>query len=260
MSIKPKITLDLSISKNGNTADECEDQFAISSNKEIIALSDGAADAAYSRDWSEMLVTAYSNQINDQMASTQVTRWIDSAFECWRDFESRIQSDRVPWFTLEKLKHGSAATFLGISFNVLRSNGNHLIWEATAYGDTCLFIVQEDLLSVRFPIETSDKFSNAPPLVRTISPFNPDVLMKRTGSVSCGDRCYLMTDALASWFLKSYELGDNPWSQFSTINDMSTFESFISQERFRSALRNDDVTLLIIEFEDCADDERVADI
>lgn len=255
MSIRPKITFDIRIAKEGNIPDECEDQYAISSDKEIIALSDGATDATYSKEWAEKLVTTFCNQVINKNDSYQFNQWIDDALESWRAFESTILSGNVPWFTLDKLSNGSAATFLGISFDLSHTTGNHIIWEAVAYGDACLFIVQDNLLRLSFPIESSVEFTNAPPLLRTILPYNQDRLLKRTGTVSYGDKCYLMTDALADWFLKSYERGDSPWSLFSTFTDKSAFESFVAQERSCKAMRNDDVTLLVIEFEDFVNNE-----
>jgi hypothetical protein len=64
-----------------------------------------------------------------------------------------------------------------------------------------------------------------------------------------------MTDALANWFLQSYEHGESPWLQLDVLTDNLTFEGFISKERSKKTIRNDDICLLVIEFGDYAVNE-----
>ena len=60
-----------------------------------------------------------------------------------------------------------------------------------------------------------------------------------------GDEFYLMTDALACWFLQMYEKKRQPWRTMRLLKQ-SDFEQGIAKLRNTKALRNDDVTLLHI--------------
>ncbi|MDQ3816980.1 MAG: hypothetical protein M3362_04725, partial [Acidobacteriota bacterium] len=59
------------------------------------------------------------------------------------------------------------------------------------------------------------------------------------------DVFYLMTDALACWFLTEVENGNEPWM----INrgPQKRFEKWINKLRANMKIRNDDVTMFRIE-------------
>jgi hypothetical protein len=60
-----------------------------------------------------------------------------------------------------------------------------------------------------------------------------------------------MTDALAHWFLKGVECGTQPWLTLGKVAEQDQiltgkFRKWISEMCESNAMRNDDVTLLII--------------
>jgi len=57
-----------------------------------------------------------------------------------------------------------------------------------------------------------------------------------------------MTDALAFWFLKTFEDGNDPHSILQEVCREGRFEEWISGLRERRELRNDDVTYLELSF------------
>jgi hypothetical protein len=62
------------------------------------------------------------------------------------------------------------------------------------------------------------------------------------------DRFFLMTDALASFFFQEYEKGESPWSLIDgNITDKSHFTDWIENLRENKQIRNDDVTLIILQ-------------
>ena len=67
------------------------------------------------------------------------------------------------------------------------------------------------------------------------------------GSVSVGDVFLLLTDALAEWFLKQFEVDQHPWKDLQAIATAEQFASLMQELREATALRNDDVTLIVIE-------------
>ena len=64
------------------------------------------------------------------------------------------------------------------------------------------------------------------------------------GSWQGGDHFYLMTDALAAWFLREHEAGGRPWRRLEELDHGLAFARWVDELRRSHALRNDDVTLL----------------
>jgi hypothetical protein len=69
------------------------------------------------------------------------------------------------------------------------------------------------------------------------------------GELAAGDRLWLMTDALAAWFLAEHEAGGAPWRELDerTADD---FADWVAGRRADGRLKNDDVTLVAIEVGD----------
>jgi len=69
-------------------------------------------------------------------------------------------------------------------------------------------------------------------------------------STSPNDTFYLMTDALAAWFLRCCEAGQQPWDALEqvlgTADPQESFAAFVRGLREEKLLHNDDVTLLTI--------------
>ena len=96
----------------------------------------------------------------------------------------------------------------------------------------------------------SDDFGNTPWLVGSTTPANGDLKRKglaRVGDWLADDRFFLMTDALAQWFLRQTEGGRKPWEQLEAIlhdpHADAAFASCIEELRNKHELHNDDVTL-----------------
>jgi hypothetical protein len=152
----------------------------------------------------------------------------------------------MPWYLEAGLIQGAFATFLSLVIEKRR-------WYAVAVGDSCLFQVRRDELIRSFPVTRAADFSNAPWLVgsRTSPREVPHKNgLQQMGDCQAGDRLWLMTDALAQWFLNQAESGAKPWQALThASNDTSSQQSFAAWiEELRSAgqLRNDDVTLLAV--------------
>ncbi|HDN27997.1 MAG TPA: hypothetical protein ENG03_13080 [Thioploca sp.] len=118
-----------------------------------------------------------------------------------------------------------------------------------AIGDSCLFHIRGDKLENGFPIAHSEQFNNRPLLLSSVAAPNENIaqhlVYKQTLSLQRGDEFYLMTDALACWFLQMSEKKRQPWRTMRSLKQ-SDFEQWIAKLRNTKALRNDDVTLLQI--------------
>ena len=107
-----------------------------------------------------------------------------------------------------------------------------------------------------FPVTRSEDFDSFPWLIGSRPSTGESESEKETrmaGDWQAGDRFYLMTDALAQWYLRQQESGQGPWDaveRFLTGPDPKTnFAVWIDVLRHAGGLRNDDVTLAAITVE-----------
>ncbi|MBO3461861.1 hypothetical protein G7B40_041275 [Aetokthonos hydrillicola Thurmond2011] len=132
-------------------------------------------------------------------------------------------------------------------------------WIAVALGDSCLFQVRDNKLIYPFPVSSSAKFNNTPLLISSNPSRNHEILhavkvkaveVKKEDYWQKGDRFYLMTDALACWFLNQCEKHNTTALEFlSELNSQKQeqFKEWISTLRDNKEIRNDDVTLISID-------------
>jgi hypothetical protein len=142
------------------------------------------------------------------------------------------------------MHQGAFATFLGL---VVEGPA----WHAVAVGDTCLFQVRADRLEVAFPLARAEDFHSSPWLVGSRQPpagVPSQHSVRAEGEWRGGDRVYLMTDALAHWFLAQHEAGRGPWRVLDELlaRPRDAFEGWAQAQRAAGWLRNDDVTLVAI--------------
>jgi len=171
-----------------------------------------------------------------------LTAWLARCRAEWRRWADAAALGDLPWFARETLRAGAFATFIGVAF----SQGD---WHAVACGDACLFVVRDDRLAAAFPLADGDGFDNTPPLLPTAThvggPGTND-LRTATGIAEPGDAFYLMSDALAHWFLADHDRGGKPWLALDGVRTPRDFDRFVSASRESHALKNDDVTLMTI--------------
>ena len=230
--------------KHGNAPTEYEDAFChkklINKNVNTIfraAVADGATEASFSKVWANLLVQIYcQGKLNDEK---QLIRNLPPLQKYWY---AQIAKKPLPWYAQEKLQRGAFSTLLGFT---LRENH----YEFIAMGDSCLFHIRGDKLENCFPLEHSEQFNNRPFLLSSVAAPNEDIaqhiVYKQALPWQSGDEFYLMTDALACWFLQAYEKKRKPWIRMRSFK-ASHFETLIANLRNTKLLHNDDVTLLQI--------------
>jgi hypothetical protein len=176
--------------------------------------------------------------------------WLPGLQERWW---SQVQTDPEaparPWFVDVQLEVGAFSTFLGL---LLEPSG----WLAQAVGDSCLFQVRGQRLLERFPVDQAAHFTTTPSLVgsrpRTPvadglgAPLELPVIETRQGGWQAGDRFWLLTDALAEWFLRQVDQDGAPWITLESFLEQpdSDFLAWVSRQRAEGQLGNDDVTLV----------------
>jgi hypothetical protein len=229
------------VPRRGHPLDECEDAVAVDSARGRFAVADGASESAESGLWARMLVEAFVGADQDQLPWPA---WLAPLQEQWAE-AVRLPADAepLPWFLEGRYRDGAYATFLGLELDGPR-------WQALAVGDSCLFQVRSRLLA-GFPITQSADFHNNPWLIGSRA-CRDEVPLRHAlhlaGEWLPGDRLYLMTDALAQWFLSAVERGAQPWLPLDAMFEQteSVFADWVDRLRADRLLRNDDTTLVTI--------------
>jgi len=227
--------------KRGHDAADCEDHFSTSVHR--FAVADGASDSGYSQVWARMLADSFCGLPSAAATPAELDDWLASCRDEWRRWAAERAVGQLPWFARETLRTGAFATFVGIAFS---PDEDGAAWHAVACGDACIFLVRDDALAAAFPIDAPDAFDDPPPLVPTAARLTSYALQTTTGTAEVGDSFYLVTDALACWFLASIERGDKPWARFNDVRTPADLEALVSSARDARALKNDDVTLMTV--------------
>lgn len=236
------------IQKNGFKPEENEDYFACSKDLSAFAISDGATESSYSAIWAEMLAKSFTESPFNYLSQNIVLPFKDmNAF-----IDEKLCNPSISWFAKEKAQQGSWATLLGIEFKQGLDNKD-FEWHACAAGDSNLFLIRNNQLEIAFPITKPQDFNCSPTLLGSNIESQNQLINQfkfAKGSFLQGDIIFLMTDAIAKWFLEEIKKDNGTENTLITIQKMLvTDESFYEQvEMLRNLnlLKNDDTTLIQI--------------
>jgi hypothetical protein len=226
-----------------------------------VAVADGATESVASGVWADILARAYGSSRARTVSYQHLARVARRRWQRWRArYVDQAQGQGgLPWFVESGLQRGAFAALVGLTLmeghntGMGPANDDHLDpagrggWQALAVGDSCLFQVRDDELLVAFPLTASAAFDTRPALLSSNLASNvrlQERVATATGSWRSADRFYLMTDALAAWFLREHEAGGRPWHHLEVLTQDMTFATWVDSLRQSGALRNDDVTLL----------------
>lgn len=236
--------------KSGNSIDENEDNILEPSKSEIefdtlvkFAISDGATESSFSREWSDLLVSAYKDKPFDK---DHLSETINAISFSWQSMANAIE---LPWYAEQKAETGAFATFLGLTINREEN-----IFNSVAIGDCTLFQIRNDETLITFPVTTIEEFGNTPNLLASNQIYQTELEKTVTyliGSIQPNDLIIVATDALAAWIFKQKDAGEKPWIHLVNIleKEKEDFESWLNIQRKDNEIKNDDVTLLIVKFE-----------
>jgi serine/threonine protein phosphatase PrpC len=227
--------------KRGNAPDEYEDAFAGDAVQDRFAVADGASESSFTGTWAELLAEGF---VAAEGQPWRDLDWLNAARQQWAD---EVDPRPLPWYAEEKREQGAYATLLGIAF----AGGS---WRALAVGDSCLFRLRNGKLGRTFPLAHSSNFGNQPALLgsrgRPADTPSQEIRHAR-GKWQPGDRFLLMTDALAEWMLRRHEQKQRPAEDIARLLaetlPQDTFAAWVEERRNGHGLRNDDVTLVVID-------------
>jgi hypothetical protein len=231
--------------KPGASADQCEDAFAYSDTRLLAAVCDGASNAFESRLWARLLAQGFVADSPLGLGDDGLLSWVDSIASRW--------SEAIPWQALSvfqeaKAREGSASTLVGLELTPSPRQSSTGTWRCLALGDSCLFRVSGGQLAEKLPVSRSADFSLSTPLLYTERYSNRQNISEAVqwqGTWQQGDCFFLLTDAIAQWFLREDERGASPWTTLMSLDDAG-FPAFIKQERAKHQMRQDDVTAFMV--------------
>jgi len=236
--------------KKGNQPTDYEDAWAVSKTSGDdtplrVAVADGASEASFSAEWAKMLVRCYRDLAFVDEADLQA-RMTDLS----KRWQKALSWRKLPWYAIEKARMGSFASLLGLEIDPLPAGNFHRgEWRAMAVGDTCLFHIRNDSIVLAWPIQHSRDFGNSPLLLSSNPARNTAVWSRvefRSGEWQPGDSLILATDALASWFLRGYEQGSQPWQILGGLESYEARVAGVQEMRNTLSLKNDDVTYIVM--------------
>lgn len=233
------------VQKRGARMEECEDAYAVS-HRDVgthvtsftCALADGASETSFSRLWAELLVRDFVRGQRRSVPGAEALRRLRV------DWHERLATCPLPWYAEAKRDRGAYATLLGLTLTEADEEGAAR-WKAAAVGDTCLFLVRRDDVCARYPVTAAEELERRPMLLST-NEGDEITAVTGDGRWRTDDAFFLMTDALAGWFLRSCDAGERPWRVLQDVGtpDGQEFPGLIQGLRRQGLLRNDDVTLI----------------
>ncbi len=232
-----------SVQKAGNAIAECEDIWDwVERNPMVsIALSDGATESSFAREWARELVNAFVNRQPWQEVYIRAATWLLPLQTSWQQW---LEQQNLSWFAKRKAGEGAFATFVCLELFA------DLSWKSLAVGDSCLFVVRDRTLQKSFPLQKSDEFNHRPRLIGTNIKATNIHILQIQGVAQNGDRFYLATDAIACWIFKQIEANQDPWLKLEQISTEDLFAEWVTTLRDRHEIANDDTTLLCLKIQD----------
>lgn len=254
------------VAKRDSSMDECEDSFWVSPNAsgEVereslrVVVTDGATESLLAGPWAAKLAASFGIAAGPTKSKSGFVSAYQTAVTDWGEELARYRSDReardapIQWFEEPGLAKGAYSTIIVVDF-FEDSPSSASKWRAMAIGDSCLFQVRNERLHACFPIQDEAAFSYHPPLLSSRGTDSSVVarhLVKISGTWQQDDSFYVVTDALAAWFLRSVEAGDKPWSplrDLDTVDFLVDFGTWVNARRDEGSLRDDDTTLVRID-------------
>jgi serine/threonine protein phosphatase PrpC len=229
-SLSPRI---YSVPKAGGADADCEDAAAISAEDWPVyaSVADGATESAFSGLWARMLVEEGASRTGTDEAAFRMA--VKERRADWRTAVAERAADG-PWYVQAKAEEGAFAAVLSLS---LQEDGT---WTALSVGDCCLLLLRDGHVRRSWPFEDPEAFTNRPPLVASRPDEPVPSPQTASGTWTHGDTVLLATDAVAAWLLQMEDVDVEDGGQ-------AAFRGAVDSARENGSLRNDDVTLLVLE-------------
>lgn len=214
-----------------------EDRYAVSLDRTICAISDGASVAFDSGPWAEILVKGFVD------GASLSREWLTRAAG---EYEALYDRDELDWMQQGALDRGSFASLLGV-----RPSSNDQAIDVIVVGDTMLAVLETGELRLTMPYTHPEQFNVSPQLISTHAIENEPLFEEgREVTVQTIDLSpymmplvLLVSDALGHWMLSHRERAHEVVAKVT----QEEFDAFVAVEREAGRMRRDDTTLLIMD-------------
>lgn len=229
--------------KLGFELSECEDFIGVDEQNCRFAVADGATEAFDARSWAQRLA---QNWVKSDSALTA------DAFHDWIAAEGLAlhaswKQLTLPWYAEEKARKGSFAAFVGVELDLTAEVPS---WKAIALGDACLVQCRNGSVLKSLPLSDALSFNSAPLLVASdpaLHKSSARALVIDSGECQNNDVLFLLSDAVAAWYLEHFESSD--FSKVVESNDEAASNAFFENERQSGRMKNDDVAVVRLEIQ-----------
>lgn len=210
-------------------------------------IADGATEGFGSRYWARLLVKHWTRSERPIITPEQLISW---ATALGSRFERHWRRRKLPWFAEEKAQSGAFAAFVGLNFI---ESQEQLYWQAVAIGDACLVLLRHNTVITSFPLDNPEDFGFRPVLLPSNSNGRQRILDRveiRSAPVNAADSFYLLTDAIAVWFLRAAKSAPEEITKLEQMLDRgkhTELAEFLNSARSNGALRNDDIGIVRVQ-------------
>jgi hypothetical protein len=244
--VKARVLSEYKLPKAGHTNDECEDAFSTKPTRQSLKVfvADGATESSFAKEWANLLTDDLKT-----IRSFSLRNIVKRLPKIRNEWKEQVSQKPLPWYAEIKLEKGAFSTIIGLWINYKKSSFN-----CFAIGDCCIFHLRNDEILASFPIEEEIEFSNNPFLVSTKIDDDDKIVEHfrelKNQKIRKGDYLFVMSDALACWFMNKIKTNDRPWETLIGFTGESldnSFEEWLKSKRDEKEIKNDDTTLLTIE-------------
>lgn len=248
------------LQKAGNSVEEYEDSYFppydfldVVSDFFQFAIADGVSNSVFGGVWARLLtnrLVAERSLINKDIRRIPSRRFLNMLRPIWANEvkkyleENREKLKLIYEEICEKVERGTGATFFRLLLYENRT------WETYAIGDCNIFIVRDNKLLKAWPLTDPSQFDNFPDMITTYKTRLTPAFSHARGVWEKNDEFFLMTDALACWFLEEYKKGNKPWQILPPLECVPNpkskdyFNNLIIKLRENRAISDDDTTLI----------------
>jgi hypothetical protein len=226
---------------------DCQDAVAFNRSKRSFAVADGATEAYGSRYWSRLLAKSWVRFLS----TTDTSAFLELSCSLGDHAHFRWSNKQLPWYAEEKLRSGSFAAFIGLTFEP--GSGS---WKALAIGDCCLIQCRQEKILTSVPLSDPTEFSFRPTLLPSLKSNQAEVsqsLSVHQGESNAGDVFLLMSDAAACWYLGAMKSGSKLTTDFEQLlagGRTDELDIFIDERRASGEMKDDDVAVIYIKIGD----------
>lgn len=215
-----------------------------------VAVADGASGSLCAGLWAEQLVQRFSS---GRLRATGEGWDMARLASRWRVSAQRRlvrqYGGNLPWYVETKLEAPAQASLLGVEIQRDPIDRNVVRFAALGIGDSCLVHMRQEGVLTTWPISHPDNFDNDPILIAASELEEPVERMHPglTGTIEPGDRLYLLTDAIAAWFMRHQP--ESAAMLDPLFAEPPRFPDWLNGQRDKQAVKNDDVTVCRLAFE-----------